>query len=78
MAGRPDRRHGEGRILYDPIDVRLLATMGKETAGELATAREALATEKTLSLQMTNVLQSEDARCALHTAPTAIGKRLET
>ena len=51
-----------------------LATMKKETAGELAKERDALATEGTLSLQMTNILQSEGAHDALRAALTAIGK----
>ncbi len=54
-----------------------LATMEKGTAGQLATERDALATEGTLSLQMTDILQSEGAHEALRAALTAIGKRLE-
>ncbi|UWR02052.1 NAD(P)-binding domain-containing protein [Ruegeria conchae] len=50
----------------------------KGQAGQLATERDALATEGTLSLQMTDTLQSEGAHDALRSALTAIGKRLET
>ncbi|KIC41506.1 pyrroline-5-carboxylate reductase [Ruegeria sp. ANG-R] len=54
-----------------------LATMPKGQAGELAKERDALATEGTLSLQMTDTLQSEGAHDALRTALTVISKRLE-
>ena len=56
----------------------LLTTMGRETACELAKERDSLATEGTLSLQMTSILQSEGAYSELRAALTAIGKRLET
>lgn len=55
-----------------------LATMHKGQAGQLAKERDALATEGTLSLQMTDTLQSEGAHDSLRAALTAIGKRLET
>lgn len=55
-----------------------LSTMTKGTAGQLAQERDALATKGTLSLQMTDTLQSEGAHEALRAALTAIGKRLET
>ncbi|WP_299944078.1 NAD(P)-binding domain-containing protein [uncultured Ruegeria sp.] len=55
-----------------------LATMHKGQAGQLAAERDALATDGTLSLQMTDTLQSEGAHDALRAALTAIGKRLET
>ncbi len=55
-----------------------LATMQKGHSGQLAAERDALATEGTLSLQMTDTLQSEGAHDALRSALTAIGKRLET
>ena len=46
---------------------------------ELDTAeRDALATDGTLSLQMTRTLQAGKAHAALRDALTAIGKRLET
>ncbi|SDW70848.1 pyrroline-5-carboxylate reductase [Ruegeria halocynthiae] len=54
-----------------------LATIEKNKTGQLAKERDALATEGTLSLQMTDTLQSEGAHDALRTALTAIGKRLE-
>jgi pyrroline-5-carboxylate reductase len=55
-----------------------LATMNKGQAGRLATERDALATDGTLSLQMTQALQTDKAHEALRDALTAIGKRLET
>ncbi len=55
-----------------------LATMEKGTAGRLAQERDALATEGTLSLQMTNTLKDEGAHDALRSALRAIGKRLES
>lgn len=55
-----------------------LATMETGHAGRLAEERDALATEGTLSLQMTQALQSGKAHEALQDALTAIGKRLET
>ncbi len=55
-----------------------LTSMDKGQAGQLAAERDALATEGTLSLQMTDILQSEGAHDALRAALTAIGKRLET
>ncbi len=55
-----------------------LTSMHKEHAGQLAAERDALATEGTLSLQMTDILQSEGAHDALRAALSAIGKRLET
>ncbi|WP_170400575.1 NAD(P)-binding domain-containing protein [Ruegeria arenilitoris] len=55
-----------------------LATMNKGQAGRLAAERDALATDGTLSLQMTQALQSDKAHQALRDALTAIGKRLET
>ncbi|KIC46855.1 pyrroline-5-carboxylate reductase [Ruegeria sp. ANG-S4] len=54
-----------------------LAAMDKGDAGRLATERDALATDGTLSLQMTETLQTEGAHDVLRAALTAIGKRLE-
>ncbi len=55
-----------------------LSTMEKGDAGRLAQERDALATEGTLSLQMTEALKSASAHGALRDALAAIGKRLET
>lgn len=55
-----------------------LASMETGTAGRLAQERDALATDGTLSLQMTQGLQTGHAHDALKAALTAIGKRLET
>ena len=55
-----------------------LDTMAKTQAGCLARERDALATEGTLSLQMTQSLQSGGAHAALTSALAAIGTRLET
>ena len=55
-----------------------LSTMDKGHAGRLATERDALATDGTLSLQMTQTLHQGAAHDALRDALTAIGKRLET
>lgn len=55
-----------------------LAAMEKSGAGRLAEERDALATDGTLSLQMTRSLRSDSAHEALRTALSAIGKRLET
>ncbi|NOD47114.1 MULTISPECIES: NAD(P)-binding domain-containing protein [unclassified Ruegeria] len=55
-----------------------LATMEKGNAGRLAQERDALATEGTLSLQMTETLKDQGAHDALHSALSAIGKRLES
>lgn len=55
-----------------------LSVMEKGKAGLLAQERDALATDGTLSLQMTETLRAGKAHEALHTALTAIGKRLET
>ncbi len=54
-----------------------LATMQKGSAGRLAEERDALATDGTLSLQMTQTLQSGKAHDALRDALSAIGQRLE-
>lgn len=54
-----------------------LAAMEKGTAGRLAQERDALATEGTLSLQMTGTLIEQGAHEALRAALGAIGKRLE-
>ncbi|EEE37676.1 putative pyrroline-5-carboxylate reductase [Rhodobacteraceae bacterium KLH11] len=54
-----------------------LSAMDK-SAGQLAEERDALATEGTLSLQMTQSLHSGRAHEALGATLTAIGKRLET
>ncbi len=55
-----------------------LATMEKGAAGRLASERDALATDGTLSLQMTQTLREHGAHDALRTALKAIGKRLES
>ncbi len=55
-----------------------LATMEKGGAGQLAQERDALATEGTLSLQMTDTLRSGQVHEVLRSALTAIEKRLET
>ncbi len=55
-----------------------LSTMETGAAGKLAAARDALATDGTLSLQMTDGLRSGHAHDALRTVLTEIGKRLET
>lgn len=55
-----------------------LAAHDKGSAGRLAEARDALATEGTLSLQMTEGLHSGGAHDALITALDAIGRRLES
>ncbi len=54
-----------------------LATMDKGKAGALASERDALATDGTLSLQMTDALKTGRAHEALRAALTAIGQRLE-
>ncbi len=55
-----------------------LSAMEKGGAGRLAQERDDLATEGTLSLQMTQTLQDGGAHAALQDAFTKIGKRLET
>ncbi|MES0863025.1 NAD(P)-binding domain-containing protein [Ruegeria sp. SCPT10] len=55
-----------------------LSAMEKGKAGQLAAERDALATDGTLSLQMTDALRSGKAHDALNAALAAIGKRLET
>ncbi|WP_171209977.1 MULTISPECIES: NAD(P)-binding domain-containing protein [unclassified Ruegeria] len=55
-----------------------LANMDKGAAGRLARERDDLATDGTLSLQMTETLRSHGAHEALRVALDAIGKRLET
>lgn len=55
-----------------------LSAMEKGKAGRLAAERDALATDGTLSLQMTESLRSGKAHDALNAALAAIGKRLET
>lgn len=55
-----------------------LATLQTGPAGQLAAQRDALATEGTLSLQMTDTLRSGGAHDALRNALAAIGKRLES
>ncbi|WP_299644086.1 NAD(P)-binding domain-containing protein [uncultured Ruegeria sp.] len=55
-----------------------LASMEKGNAGRLAQERDALATEDTLSLQMTDALKDQGAHEALRSALGAIGKRLES
>ncbi|WP_120632022.1 NAD(P)-binding domain-containing protein [Ruegeria sp. EL01] len=55
-----------------------LTAMEKGKAGQLAEERDALATDGTLSLQMTEALRLGKAHEALLGALTAIGKRLET
>lgn len=55
-----------------------LASMEKGAAGRLAQERDALATEGTLSLQMTDALKDGGAHEALRSALGAIGKRLES
>lgn len=55
-----------------------LSSMETGKAGQLAQERDALATDGTLSLQMTQALQNDKAHDALQAALTAIGKRLET
>ncbi|NOD84174.1 NAD(P)-binding domain-containing protein [Ruegeria sp. HKCCD6119] len=55
-----------------------LASMEKGTSGRLAQERDALATEGTLSLQMTDALKDGGAHKALRSALGAIGKRLES
>ncbi|MCA0905615.1 NAD(P)-binding domain-containing protein [Ruegeria marisrubri] len=54
-----------------------LASMEKCAAGRLTQERDALATEGTLSLQMTDALKDGGAHEALRSALGAIGKRLE-
>ncbi|MEX0349008.1 MAG: NAD(P)-binding domain-containing protein [Paracoccaceae bacterium] len=54
-----------------------LANMHSGKAGRLAEERDALATDGTLSQQMTQTLHSGKAHEALRAALTAIGKRLE-
>ncbi|MEM7317847.1 MAG: NAD(P)-binding domain-containing protein [Pseudomonadota bacterium] len=54
-----------------------LAAMNKEQVDFLAAERDALATEGTLSLQMTTSLREGDAHIVLEGALTAIGRRLE-
>lgn len=55
-----------------------LSTMETGTSGRLATERDALATEGTLSLQMTDGLHSGRAHDVLRATLAAIGSRLET
>ncbi|MCG7519408.1 NAD(P)-binding domain-containing protein [Ruegeria sp. Ofav3-42] len=55
-----------------------LSTMQTGNAGRLAEERDALATDGTLSLQMTQALHAGKAHDALRSALEAIGKRLET
>lgn len=55
-----------------------LSTMQTGKAGRLAEERDALATDGTLSLQMTQALHAGKAHDALRSALEAIGKRLET
>ncbi|WP_171101763.1 NAD(P)-binding domain-containing protein [Ruegeria sp. HKCCD7255] len=55
-----------------------LANMDKGSAGRLAQERDDLATDGTLSLQMTETLRGHGAHDALRVALDAIGKRLET
>ena len=55
-----------------------LHTMQIGQAGRLAEERDALATDGTLSLQMTQALYTDKAHDALRAALAAIGKRLET
>lgn len=55
-----------------------LAAIEKGTAGRLAQERDSLATDGTLSLQMTQTLHEHGAHDALRTALMAIGKRLES
>ncbi|MDP5219220.1 NAD(P)-binding domain-containing protein [Ruegeria sp. 2205SS24-7] len=55
-----------------------LATMPADREGRLAEERDALATEGTLSLQMTQALKAGKAHAALLAALTKICKRLET
>lgn len=55
-----------------------LNTIPSDGAGRLATERHALATQGTLSLQMTQALQDGHAHETLRSALSAIGKRLET
>ncbi|MEX0307092.1 MAG: NAD(P)-binding domain-containing protein [Ruegeria sp.] len=77
LAGQTGNRDG-AEFYTAQLMSGFLASMNKGQAGKLATERDALATEGTLSLQMTDTLQSEGAHDALRTALTAIGKRLET
>lgn len=55
-----------------------LTAMPKDTPGHLATGRDALATDGTLSLQMTDTLRRGGAHETLTDALTAIANRLET
>lgn len=55
-----------------------LHAMDKKAAGRLEAERDALATDGTLSLQMTQTLQDQGAHKVLHAALGAIGKRLES
>ncbi|RBW58907.1 NAD(P)-binding domain-containing protein [Ruegeria sp. A3M17] len=55
-----------------------LHTMQTGQAGRLVEERDALATDGTLSLQMTQALHAGNAHDALRSALQAIGKRLET
>ncbi|WP_170558993.1 NAD(P)-binding domain-containing protein [Ruegeria atlantica] len=55
-----------------------LQTMQTGQAGRLTEERDALATDGTLSLQMTQALHAGKAHDALRSALQAIGKRLET
>ncbi len=54
-----------------------LAAMDRDGAGRLAAERDALATEGTLSLQMTDALLSGGAHEALRDALASIGRRLD-
>lgn len=54
-----------------------LHAMDKDAAGRLAEERDALASDGTLSLQMTQALQTGGVHDALKSALAAIGKRLE-
>lgn len=53
-----------------------LASLPRDTTGHLATARDALATDGTLSLQMTRSLRDRGAHAALQTALAEIENRL--
>tara|TARA_R110002096_G_scaffold28480_13_gene86312 strand:+ start:519 stop:1274 length:756 start_codon:yes stop_codon:yes gene_type:complete len=55
-----------------------LAAMDKDLPGQLAVERDALATDGTLSLQMTDALRVGGAHDALAAALSAINNRLET
>ena len=68
-----------GPSLYNAVDGGLFWPRWKKaTAGRLAQERDALATEDTLSLQMTDALKDQGAHEALRSALGDIGKRLES